>query len=648
MRLSGGVRLAIILATGFARAALAEPAQPDEFVGSETCAACHDAEASAWRGSHHDLAWTPATPANVLGDFGGAEFSHDGMTARFHTDAAGTYRIEVTEADGETHNYPVHSAVGVEPLQQYLIETEPGRLQSFDVVWDTEAGKWFHLYPDQHLPPEDGLHWTGPYKTWNGRCAVCHATDFKANYDLATRSYASTQSEIGVGCEACHGAGGAHFAWAETGEAPYPDRGGFPVDLSDDGAMIGQCAGCHSRREAYLDGSPKAGTPYHDAYNLSLLRPGLYEADGQILDEVYVYGSFLQSKMYARGVTCGNCHEPHSADLRAEGNAVCTQCHSQAGNPDFPTLRKAEYDTPAHHHHAPGSDGAACKSCHMTERVYMGNDWRADHSFRVPRPDLDAATGSPDACTSCHDDRSAEWAAARIAEWYPESDRRGLQYGVILDWGRRDAPAAEAELAGLALDSEEPGIVRATALWLLEQSGSAAAADRVEPLLRDPDPLVRAAAIGAQLLAAPQMRAQRVVGLLDDPSRSVRIAAARALLDAPIAHLPDALAADMRGAMTEWQAAMQARLDFPETHLQMGGMALTLRNLPAAQGAFREVVNLDPQLIDAWIMLARIAMVTEGPDQALTVLDEALAANPGEAGLAQLRAELSGPAAPWR
>lgn len=60
---------------------------------------------------------------------------------------------------------------GIAPLQQYLLETAPGRLQSCDVVWDGVAGRWHHLYPDQDLPPGDGLHWTGPYKTWNARCA---------------------------------------------------------------------------------------------------------------------------------------------------------------------------------------------------------------------------------------------------------------------------------------------------------------------------------------------------------------------------------------------------------------------------------------------------------------------------------------------
>ena len=546
--------LSALLMIGLARAASAEG--PPAYVGSETCVGCHDAAAQGWRGSHHDLAWTEVSPDTVVADFDETHFAHDGLEARFRIED-GAYHATVTEQDGETTDYRVESVVGIEPLQQYLLETEPGRLQSFDIVWDTERGEWFHLYPDQDMPPDDGLHWTGPYKNWNARCAECHATGFVKDYDATAETYASAEAEIGVGCEACHGPGEAHLAWAageELAESSVAlDAYGFTASFDSAESTIQQCATCHSRREAYEDGNPLPGTPYHDAYNLSLLRPGLYHADGQILDEVYVYGSFLQSKMYARGVGCTDCHNPHTARLVAEGNAVCTQCHNPAGNPRFPTLTPANYDSASHHFHEPGSDGAQCKSCHMIERVYMGVDGRRDHSFRIPRPDLAEATGAPDACTDCHADRDPEWAAERIAEWYPDSDKRGRHYGEVLARGREDAVTAAGDLADLAADEDQPGIVRATALWLLEQANSASAAERLAPLLEDDDPLVRSAAVGLQRTADPQDRVLRLVGALDDPSRSVRMTAAREMIDAPIARLPDTMAEDLRAAMTEWQ-----------------------------------------------------------------------------------------------
>ena len=621
--------------------AAAEKTVPD-YVGSAACTACHEDAAADWAGSHHGLAWTAPGPETVVADFDGTTFDGNGMSVRFREDGS-RYHAEVTESDGSRRDYRVHSVVGIEPLQQYLFETEPGRLQSFDVVWDTEKGGWFHLYGDDVIPPDDGLHWTGPYKTWNARCAECHATGYEKNYDPTTRTYASTQVEIGVGCEACHGPGGAHVAWAErwqTTREPPPPLGGFTVDFADTEATIQQCATCHSRREAHGDGNPVPGTAYHDSYTLALLRPGQYEADGQILDEVYVYGSFLQSKMYASGVGCIDCHEAHTADLRAEGNAVCAQCHSPAGNPRFPTLRPANYDSPAHHFHEEGSEGAQCKSCHMVERVYMGNDWRADHSFRVPRPDLAAETGAPDACTTCHTDRTPDWAAATLRDWYPDSRHRGPHYGQILAAGRADPIAAIWDLASLAEDTKQPGIVRATALWLAAQGADAAAAERLAPLLDDPDPLVRASAVQVQRAAPPTDRVTRIVGLLGDPMRSVRIEAAKQMLDAPIARMPPAMEANFRRAMADWQGAMANRMDFPETHLVLGGVALTMRNIPAAEGAFREVTQLDPQRVDAWVMLVRIAAAARGPQAAREVLAEALAVLPDDATLRQFETEL--------
>ena len=615
------------------------------YMGSQTCVACHQDTAIAWSGSHHALAWTLPSPDTVVADFDGTRFSHDGMTARFRIEADGSYHVEVTETDGVTTDYPVHSVAGIEPLQQYLLETEPGRLQSFDVVWDTITRSWFHLYPTQDLPPDDGLHWTGPYKNWNARCAECHATGFEKNYSPATGSYASTQAEIGVGCEACHGPGEAHLAWAE--DRPLPpssvtlDQYGFTQSFATTEATIQQCATCHSRREAHDDASPLPGTPYHDAYNLSLLRPGLYHADGQILDEVYVYGSFLQSKMYQQGVGCLDCHEAHSARLVADGNAVCSQCHSPAGNPDFPTLRLAEYDTPAHHFHESGSEAAQCVACHAPEQVYMGNDWRADHSFRVPRPDIARQIGAPDACSTCHADQGADWAAAEIAARFPDSAHRGPHYGLTLHRGRQTPVAAAGELADLAEDATQPGLVRATALWLLEAAGDPALQERLAGLTGDGDPVVRAAAIDLQQTAPPQQRVLSVVGALDDPIRSVRIAAARAMLGAPIARLPAAMQADLNAAMVEWRSAMGSRLDFPETQLQLGGVALTARAIPAAASAFRQAVRLDPQRSEAWVMLIRIAAATEGAEAARAVADEAVAAAPGDATLRQMQRELA-------
>ena len=614
-----------------------------EYVGSNACRDCHTDAAEAWEGSHHALAWTAPTPENIVADFNNTEFRHDGTITRFRIEG-GDYYINVTEKDSVTTDYKVHSVAGIEPLQQYLLETEPGKIQSFDVVWDTVEREWYHLYPDQDLPPDDGLHWTGPYKNWNARCAECHATGFEKNYSPVDLTYSSVQAEIGVGCEACHGPGSAHLDWAAGKELAEPFTGlseyALTIDNSAGGEVVlQQCATCHSRREAHFQGNPVPGTPYGDAYSLALLRPGSYHADGQILDEVYVYGSFLQSKMYAKGVTCSNCHDAHTAELKADGNGVCTQCHSPAGNPSFPTLANKIYDDPSHHFHEVGTEGAQCKSCHMIERVYMGVDGRRDHSFRIPRPDLSVVTDSPNSCTDCHADRSSAWAAAAVEEWYPDSVNRSLHYGQTLAAGRRNPVTAKGSLADLAENRDEPGIVRATALWLLEQAQDPQIATRLAPLLDDPDPVVRAAASGVHASSAPQLRAQRLERALVDPVRTVRIEAAKTLITVPPNSLPPSTVDKLRAAAREWQQGLVNRADFPETHLILGGTALTMRNIPGAQRAFREVVRMDPQREDAWVMLARIADAVEGPQAAMQVVEEALQFIPGSDTLNSMRGD---------
>lgn len=619
-------------------------AAPD-YIGTAECTTCHAAEAEAWKGSDHGLAWTLPSSETVVADFDRTTFQGSGMDVKFSKDDKG-YHAKVTEADGMTTDYTVHSVVGIRPLQQFLFETAPGKLQSFDVVWDVDKKEWFHLYPDQVLPPSDGLHWSGPYKNWNTRCAECHATGFDKNYDPRTRSFQSTQAEIGVGCEACHGPGSAHRDWARDRKPaglPGLDAMGFTMPTAGGAERwVQQCAGCHSRREAFNVGNPLPGTPYHDAYRLSLLVPGMYHPDGQILQEDYEYGSFLQSKMYAKGVSCTNCHDPHRAELVAEGNAVCSQCHSPAGNPEFPSLPLKEFDSPAHTHHPEGSSGAQCKNCHMVEQTYMGNDERADHSFRIPRPDLSAQTGAPDACTTCHKDQTPDWAAAKIAEWFPDPANRGPHFGTTFAQATRDPAGALPALLAIARDQAQADLIRATALYLMEPVADAASARKGEAFLSDDSPLVRAAAARLQRAGDPQARAQKLIGLTADPSRLVRMSAAQELLDAPLGALPRQLQADLQKAMTEWRSSLGNRLDFPETQLVLGGMALVMRNFPAALGAFREAVVMDPQRLEAWSILVRLEAELNGPQAGRKVLDEALRHNPAAPELEALRGAVGG------
>ncbi|HSO47160.1 MAG TPA: multiheme c-type cytochrome, partial [Rhizobiaceae bacterium] len=460
--------VAVMLGFWMAAACLAQ-APADGFAGSAACESCHANETKAWSGSHHGWALREPTPANVLGDFNDAGFSHKGVNSRFTTQG-GDYFVETDGPDGKLQRYKVRYTVGVVPLQQYLVETGDGRLQALDIAWDAVANRWYHLYPETDVGAGNGLHWTGSYKNWQARCAECHQTGFDKAFDFRTRAYSSRWSELTVSCESCHGPSAAHVEAARKGE---PASALPPVAAMGPGRQeteLAVCGPCHARREAFSQVSSPPGAPMGDHYNLSLLSPPLYFLDGQQREEVFIHGSFLQSKMMARGVTCSNCHEPHSGELVAQGDAVCTQCHNETGRTDFPTLKPKNYETAAHHRHAEGSEAAQCVSCHMPQTSYMMIDGRRDHFFRRPDPAQSKAAGSPDACTGCHTDQTQDWAAERIAEWFPQFDRTWQDRTALIDFGGGNrSQAAMSALAAYVSDLSRPAIVRATGVEMLAQ-----------------------------------------------------------------------------------------------------------------------------------------------------------------------------------
>lgn len=640
------VALALLFASsGSSQLQAQQPTVKPEFVGTETCRGCHEGQYRDWSGSHHDWAIKKPTPETVLGNFDEAVFESGNVRMRFYRENE-DFLVETSEPVEGRSVFAVKFAVGVEPLQQYLVELDRGRLQALDVAWDVEGKRWFDLYPDDTSKPGDGFHWSGPYKNWQARCASCHQTDFIKTYDSRAKTYASEWKDLSVGCESCHGAGSAHMAWAQN---PVEFEKNRPGDVNAHGLLVsflggkeGQkteldtCAGCHSRREAIDADSPPAGSDFDDHYNLATLRNGLYHADGQIDDEVYVYGSFLQSKMFAEGVKCSNCHEPHSARLKASGNAVCTQCHNETGRADFASLKQSNYESPNHHRHSETGAGAQCVSCHMDSKTYMVVDPRRDHSFRVPRPDLSETLGVPNACTSCHQDKSAQWAAKIVADWYPSGRSGSAHFSQVIHRARTFPPGEATEgLVKIAVDTSVAAIVRATAIAELRRQMTPAVAKSLLPLLKDENAIVRVNTIRAFEGASAGLRGSVIAAMMADPVRSVRIAAVRATLGISTAGLdPDALTA-VRTARLEFQNSMRARTDFPETHMQMAGLAMSGRNIRAADAAFSEALLLDPQLANAWSARARMAMVSRQPKRAEKILMDGLKKNPNSASIYQ-------------
>lgn len=619
-------------------------ADPD-YVGSQVCGVCHAREFESWRSSHHDLAMQEATEATVLGDFNDARLKHFGVTNSFFRRDGGFW-VRTEGADGGLQEFEIAYTFGAAPLQQYLIRFSRGRLQALAIAWDTrpqaEGGqRWFHLYPDEAVPAGDALHWTGRFQNWNVMCAECHSTHLKKNYDPATDSFATTWSEIDVGCEACHGPGAAHVAWAESTAEPTAsadlkgliagylagrDTGGWEMDPERGIARwqgpprnrgeIEVCAVCHSRRQPLTEGW-QAGDGFHDTHALALLDPGLYHADGQILDEVYVFGSFLQSKMHAAGVVCSDCHDPHSLDLLADGNAVCSQCHLPA-----------KFDVAAHHHHQPGSPGAECANCHMPSQTYMVVDPRRDHGFRVPRPDLSVALGTPNACTGCHDDRSDAWAAETVADWSGSATQDAPHFATALHAGREGLPGAEAALAAIVLDEAEPAIVRATALSLVPRYFSGAYLVAYRAGLGSDDPLLRQAALRALAPFPLEERLQFAGHLLGDAVRSVRIEAARLLAPVPAEAFSPRQRARLARAADEYVEAQLLLGFWPRSHVNLGLFYADRGEMAKAEAAYQAALDRDPAFVPAYLNRADLARQQGQEELVRGILKAGLAVSP--------------------
>jgi predicted CXXCH cytochrome family protein len=597
------------------------------FVGSARCAACHPGEAAAWRGSHHDLAMQAADEETVLGDFADAKLARFPVVTRFFR-RDGRFFVETEGPDGRPAEFEVKYTFGVDPLQQYLVELPGGRLQVLPVAWDVRRRRWFAVQEGERVPPGDPLRWTGRYWSWNAMCAECHSTDLRKGYDAETDRYATTWSEIDVACEACHGPGAEHVASSEAGG---PGRGagvGLAVrfDAGHPHAEIDACAPCHARRSRAA-AEDLHGHAFLDDFAPQTLREGVYYADGQLLEEVYEYGSFLQSRMYAMGVRCSDCHDPHSLALRAEGDALCTRCHSETPDPRFPSLRGRRYDAAEHHHHPPGSEGARCVGCHMPERTYMVVDPRRDHSLRIPRPDLSAKLGTPNACNVCHADRDAEWAARAVARWYGPGRRRERHFGEVLAVARERRAEAGADLVALARDAAQPAIVRATAVELLPGYGPEAEAALVEAA-SDPEGLVRLAAARSLDLLPFEARLEPARRGLQDPARAVRVESARAL--GPLAsdflgpHERRALLA----ALAEYEAIQLAEADLGPAHHNLALLAEARGDAETAEREYRAALRLDPGFQPARVNLATLLNRAGRNAEAEAELREALARAP--------------------
>jgi len=576
-----------------------------QFVGRQTCVECHQKEGRQWTGSDHDLAMDLATPEFVLGDFDNTQLEHHGITSKM-SHKGGQYFVETEGPDGELAKFHVDYVFGVRPLQQYLTKLDRGRYQVLPVTWDTEGERWFYANPDAPFGPDDPLHWTGSAQNWNHMCADCHTTNFAKNYDLKTHTHHHTYSEMDVSCEACHGPGSIHVEIAESNSIFWDRRYGHGLaELEHENSKIQleSCAPCHSHRRRLYPGF-QPGDEFLDHYGLSLVEEHLYHDDGQIDEEVYVYGSFLQSLMYRKGVRCTNCHDPHTTRVKSQGNALCTQCHNAA-----------KFDNQKHHHHEFGTKGALCVECHMPSKKYMVVDPRRDHSIRVPRPDLTVKLGTPNACNNCHTKpkETAQWAANQVVKWYGTKRLKKPHYGEILAAGRTGSSRAERQLIGLMTSQDVGPTVRATAVSVLATRYQSRDTERaIREALTSSEPLMRAAALRAFEGRNPESPQQvsalksAVAPLLDDPVRLVRTEAARVLAQIPTSVLKKSERIQFNSVLEEYVTGLLTEGDQSGVHMSLGVLYDQLGKTDSAIKGLETAIQLEPTATGARSNLAQI------------------------------------------
>ena len=553
---------------------------PDSnFLGDNNCKECHEKEYKDWKGSDHDKAMQIADSLTVLADFNNKMFTSQGVTSHFYKKNSDFY-VNTEGPDGNNHDYKIVYTFGITPLQQYIVKFPNGHYQCLRTAWDTVKNKWFDLYPDFKVVHSEWLHWSRGGLNWNNMCSDCHSTNVRENYNQQSDSYNTKYALINVNCEACHGPGKQHVEDVKQLGDNYKNSGTMhmavgiaPKDL------VNECARCHMRREQFSSTFNFEGTML-DHYFPQLIEEPIYYPDGQILDEDYVYGSFVQSKMYRNNIACNNCHNSHSLKLRFEGNALCAQCHVPE-----------RYDTPKHHFHKENTEGALCVNCHMPGRYYMGNDFRRDHSFRVPRPDLSLKYGTPNACVGCHKDKNNDWAWKEFKNLYGTVD--STHFSDKLVPGIVGEPRGDIGLLELINDEKQSGFVRASAVKALSHYNSEGLMDTFLALLDDESPLVRGTTLDVlSQINAPDYN-NYFLPLLNDKKRTVRIKAFYALGGLSEAQVPEKYKMSYQRVKKEFFDYLDVNSDFPGGQVKQANYYLKQGNLEKAIEGYEKALQID-------------------------------------------------------
>ncbi len=593
------------------------------------CASCHADEVSKWHTSDHYKSMGNMDSDFIMGDFTNVTIKHHFQTARFYQSGS-NYLVDLTE-QGQTQTYPIQHTFGHYPLQQYLVPTDSGALQVLPFSWDSRSKdkggqKWFPIYADEDVKKQDRLHWQQPLLNWNGMCADCHSDGLKRNYDLASNQFSTEYDHINVGCQSCHGKMNAdHEKTAKAVKKQSSTTGAWQRNHGDivakwvgekrDNQFMDTCFACHSLRSPLNDGID-TNKGFLDQFNPDLLSRNMYFPDGQIKEEVYVYGSFMQSKMHAAGVNCLDCHDKHTMKTKAKGNSLCLQCH----NPET-------YQQVAHTRHDLNSDGGQCVNCHMPERTYMGVDPRRDHSFIIPRPELSINFGVPNACTSCHEDKNNQWAATSIKQWGASKNplsKNQLQYIEL----QHNGFLPLADHLKLANSNDLSVIKRASVIALLPNSSKAINDQIAKTWINSQEPLMRLAVANIGYLLPEPDRLKSYSKLLKDPVKAIRVAAASNLAGAKVKDL-----SILKLAIQELVDVNDVNSWRGEGHVNQSILYGKLGKTKSAVQSLQQAIIIDPYFFPSYLNLAERYRTHNQPEKEQRILAKGIEKNPNSAAL---------------
>ncbi|PKH06115.1 cytochrome c3 family protein [Moritella sp. Urea-trap-13] len=627
-----------------------------DFVGTKQCISCHQNQFSAWQGSDHEMSMNHATDEYVLGNFEDASFVFRGKENRFFKKGE-QFWVNIAGPDGKFNDYQIKYTFAYHPLQQYMVEFDDGRVQLIPFAWDSrkqeEGGqRWFDLYPDQTETHQE-FYWTNTGQNWNYMCSDCHSTNVAKNFNAKSNTYKTTFSDINVGCESCHGPGSNHITWTKQ-KSIKKAHAGFERELSkavshwrleaNKATLTAEsinpsqqtlvCAQCHSRRVQISEKDHVKGNNFGERYLLSRINNPLYYPDGQIYDETFVYGSFLQSKMERNGVVCSNCHDPHSTKLIMPKEQLCLQCH-----------QSDTYAQKTHHQHLDNSAGAQCVNCHMPETTYMQVDERADHGWHIPRPDIAKQLGTPDTCLSCHEDKNSEWSSKKVEQWFPQSSTRAERhFSRVFSAADQGYANVASALSHIAQNEANSNIIRASALDRLAPFPDNNTIIAVARGAKHSDSNIRLGAISGSAALNGAERWRVIAPLLKDEVLAVRAQAALAIVP-----LWFELSEDNKNyltpALNEYMQIQDFNADRGYAHNNQGNVFVYQANYQAAEKAYKTGMKIEPYFANSYTNLAELYRRQQQNNQSIEVLKAGQKASPENAsidyqlGLAYIRAK---------